>query len=165
LLRKLPTVKTFYHLDSTRQKVEHKFKNLIHEELKLGSVVSYVGNKTVPFLIIYRYKEAFAFDFVMDFLRRFEANSDDYVFDPFSGLGTTMCTSMIYGIPSAGIDKLPIAYFTSKTLPLLLLLKENELKEIWTSLTPKIQRSAPAEVALDAPLIKIPLFTRTLRGI
>lgn len=151
MLRKLPTVKTFYHPDSTRQKSEHKFKNLIHEELKLGSVVSYVGNKNIPFLRIYRYKEAFAFDFVMDFLRRFEADSDDYVFDPFSGLGTTMCTSMICGIPSAGIDKLPIAYFTSKTLPLLLLLKENELKEIWTSLTPKIQRSEPAEVALDIP--------------
>jgi hypothetical protein len=58
-------------------------------------VVSYVGNKTVPFLRLYRYKEAFAFDFVMDFLRRFEADSDDYVFDPFSGLGTTMFTSMI----------------------------------------------------------------------
>ncbi len=114
-------------------------------------MVSYVGNKNIPFLRIYRYKEAFAFDFVMDFLRRFEADSDDYVFDPFSGLGTTMCTSMICGIPSAGIDKLPIAYFTSKTLPLLLLLKENELKEIWTSLTPKIQRSEPAEVALDIP--------------
>ena len=102
----------------------------------------------------------------MDFLRRFEADSDDYVFDPFSGLGTTMCTSMICGIPSAGIDKVPIAYFTSKTLPLLLLLKENELKEIWTSLTPKIQRSAPAEVALDIPpLAKIFIFTRTLMGI
>ena len=101
----------------------------------------------------------------MDFLSRFEADSNDYVFDPFPGLGTTMCTSMICGIPSAGIDKLPIAYFTSKTLPLLLLLKENELKEIWTSLTPKIQRSEPAEVALDVPLLKIPIFTHTLMDI
>ena len=53
----------------------HKFENLIHEELKLGSVVSQVGNKTVLLLRIYRYKEAFAFDFVMNFLRRFEADS------------------------------------------------------------------------------------------
>jgi hypothetical protein len=137
--------------NTTRQELEHKFKNLIHEELKLGSLVSYVGNKKVPFLRIYRYKEAFAFDFVMDFLRRFEANSDDYVFDPFSGLGTAMYTSMISGIPSVGIDKLPIAYFSSKTPPLFLSLKENELKEIWRSLTPKIQRCAPADVALDVP--------------
>ncbi|RJS77923.1 site-specific DNA-methyltransferase, partial [Methanophagales archaeon] len=107
----LTTLKTLYPPDSTRQEIEHKFKNLIHKELKLGSVVSYVGNKNVPFLRIYRYKEAFAFDFVMDFLKRFGTDSDDYVFDPFSGLGTTMYTSMISGIPSVGIDKLPIAYF------------------------------------------------------
>jgi len=87
----------------------------------------------------------------MDFLRRFETNSDDYVFDPFSGLGTTLYTSMIYRIPSVGIDKLPIAYFSSKTLPLFLSLKENELKEIWTSLIPKTQKCAPADVALDVP--------------
>ena len=36
--------------DSKRQEIEHKFKNLIHEELKLGSLVSYVGNKNVPFI-------------------------------------------------------------------------------------------------------------------
>jgi hypothetical protein len=108
---KITTIKTLYPSASKREKIEDKFKNLIHEELKLGSVVSYVGNKNVPFLRIYRYKEAFAFDFVMDFLRRFEANSDDYVLDPFSGLGTTMFTSLICGITSVGIDKLPIAYF------------------------------------------------------
>jgi site-specific DNA-methyltransferase (cytosine-N4-specific) len=156
------TVKTLYPPNSKREKIEHKFKNLIHEELKLGSVVSYVGNKNVPFLRIYRYKEAFAFNFVMDFLSRFEADSDDYVFDPFSGLGTTMYTSMICGIPSAGIDKLPIAHFSSKTLPLLLLLKENEVKEIWTSLIPKIQKSEPAEVALDVPIMKIAFDEETL---
>ena len=46
----ITTIKTLYPLDSPRQEIEHKFKNLIHEELKLGSVVSYVGNKNVPFL-------------------------------------------------------------------------------------------------------------------
>ena len=44
------TIKSHYPPNSTRQELEHKFKNLIHEELKLGSVVSYVGNKNVPFL-------------------------------------------------------------------------------------------------------------------
>jgi len=80
----LATTTPLYPSNSTRQELEHKFKNIIHEELKLGSLVSYVGNKIAPFLRIYRYKEAFAFDFVMDVMRRFEANSDDYVFDPFS---------------------------------------------------------------------------------
>jgi hypothetical protein len=71
----LTTLKSLYLTNTTRQEIEHKFKNHIHEELKLGSVVSYVGKKTVPLLRIYRYKEAIAFDFVMDFLRRFKANS------------------------------------------------------------------------------------------
>lgn len=46
----LTAVKTLYPPNSPRQEIEHKFKNLIHEELKLGPVVSYVGNKNVPFL-------------------------------------------------------------------------------------------------------------------
>jgi hypothetical protein len=33
--------------NSTRQELEHKFKNIIHEELKLDFVVSDVGNKIV----------------------------------------------------------------------------------------------------------------------
>ena len=129
------TIKGFYPFYSERGKIANKFKDYIHEELELGSNVSYVGNKKIPFLRSYRYKEAFAFDFVTEFLRRFEANSDDYVFDPFSGMGTTMFASMTCGIPSVGLDRLPIAYFISKTLPLFLVLKENELKEIWTALT------------------------------
>ena len=158
----ITTTKTLYPPDSPRQEIEDKFKNLIHEELQLGSTVSYVGNKKIPFLRIYRYKEAFAFDFVTDFLRRFEANSGDYVFDPFSGMGTTMFASMTCGIPSVGLDRLPIAYFISKTLPLFLVLKENELKEIWTALIPEIQRSEPAKVALDVPIMKVAFDKETL---
>jgi hypothetical protein len=42
---KLTTLNALYPLNLTRQGLEHKFKKHIHEELKLGSVVSYVGNK------------------------------------------------------------------------------------------------------------------------
>jgi len=41
----LTTTKPLYPSNSIHQELEHKFKNLIHEELKLGSVVSYVGTK------------------------------------------------------------------------------------------------------------------------
>jgi len=41
----ITAIKTLYSPDSTRQELENKFKNLIHEELKLGSLVSYVRNK------------------------------------------------------------------------------------------------------------------------
>lgn len=155
-------VKNFYPSGSKREEIEEKFKNIIHEELRLGSLVSYVGNKNIPFLRIYRYKEAFAFNFVKDFLRRFEADSDNYVFDPFSGLGTTMFTFMLSDIPSVGIDKLPVAYFISKTLPLFLLLKENELKEMWKSLIPRIEKSQSAYVAMDIPIMEVAFDEKTL---
>ena len=71
----LTTLNSLYPSNTTRQELEHKFKNIINEKLKLGSLVSYMGNKTVPLLRCYRYKEVFAFDFVMNFLRRFEADS------------------------------------------------------------------------------------------
>ncbi len=155
-------IENLYPSGSEREEIEKKFKDIMHEELKLGSLVSYVGNKNIPFLRIYRYKEAFAFNFVKDFLRRFEASPDDYVFDPFSGLGTTMFTSMLSGMPSVGIDKLPVAYFISKTLPLLLLLNENELKEMWMSLIPMIEKSQPADVAMDVPIMKVAFNEETL---
>jgi len=41
----LTTTKPLYPSNATRQEIAHKFRNLIHEELKLGSVVSYVGNE------------------------------------------------------------------------------------------------------------------------
>jgi len=154
--------KALYPPNSKRQEIEDKFGDIIHEELDLSSLVSYVGNKKLPFLRIYRYKEAFAFSFVRDFLTRFEANSDDYVFDPFSGLGTTMFTSMLSGISSIGIDKLPIAYFISRTLPSFFLLKENELAEMWTFLISRIQKSDPANVALDVRIMKLAFDEETL---
>ena len=49
-VEEIAPIKTLYPSDSKRQEIENKFKNLIHEELKLGSVVSYVGNKNVSFL-------------------------------------------------------------------------------------------------------------------
>lgn len=48
--------------DTERLRIEHKFHRLMEEDLQLGSVVSYVGNKSVPLLRLYRYKEAFAFE-------------------------------------------------------------------------------------------------------
>lgn len=143
-----------YPEGSVRLELERKFSELIREELKLRSLVSYVGNKTVPFLRIYRYKEAFSYDLVREFLKRFNATGDDYVFDPFSGLGTTLFTSMVHGIPSIGTDMLPVAYFASKTLPKFMFLKENEVKTVWESLRRRVNSYPPAEVALDVAIMK-----------
>lgn len=146
----------------SRSDIEKKFKDIMDEKLKFGSFVSYVGNKNVPFLRLYKYKEAFSFHLVREFLRRFNADSSDYVFDPFSGLGTTMFTSMLKGIPSIGIDKLPVAHFISKTMPFFLELRQNELKEVWKSLIPNIKDNEPADVAQDVAIMKVAFDEKTL---
>lgn len=156
------TMAKIYPPNSVRRRLKAKFEDKMREELRLSSSVSYVGNKKVPFLRIYRYKEAFAFSFVKDFLNRFDADFNDYVFDPFSGLGTTMFASMLSGIPSIGIDKLPVAYFISKTLPLFLFLRENEVKETWESIKPRIEKSEPAEVATDVPIMQVAFSEQNL---
>jgi hypothetical protein len=63
-----------------------------------------VGNKNVPVLRLYRYKEAFACSFVEKFILRFGLNEKDYLFDPFCGMGTTLFTAFQKGIPSIGVD-------------------------------------------------------------
>ncbi len=151
-----------YTPGSLREQLENKYQHLIKEELKIGSHVSYVGNRPIPFLRIYRYKEAFSFDFVNKFLNKFHASSEDYVFDPFSGLGTTVYASMLKGIPSIGVDRLPIAYFSSKTLPLFFQLKENELTQKWKTLIPTIENSQPANIASDVAIMKVAFHEETL---
>lgn len=145
-----------------RNRIEEKYKDMMHEELNLGSLVSYVGNKKIPFLRLYRYKEAFSFEFVRRFLKRLNIGPKDYILDPFCGMGTTLFTSSIYQIPSIGIDKLPIAAFVSKTLPLFFSLKNGELRNRWNSLSQSVEGSEPAILALDVSIMKIAFNSETL---
>ena len=98
-----------------RQYIEKKFSPIIQEELRLGKMVAYGGNKAIPLLGLFRYKEAFAFGFVKEFIHRFKLTSDDYLFDPFCGMGTTLFTAMQHNVPAIGIDRLPIAIFIAQT--------------------------------------------------
>jgi len=138
-----------------RQYLESKFAHLLREELSLASLVSYVGNKNVPVLRLYRYKEAFACSFVEKFISRFGLNDKDYLFDPFCGMGTTLFTASQKGIPSLGVDKLPLAVFVAQTLPLFYSLKPGQLKETFEKLKVRVQQAPPAPVALDVAIMKI----------
>jgi len=157
-----PNGKDAYPQGSGRHELEVRFENIIYEDLTLGAQVSYVGNRPVPFLRIYRYKEAFSLNFVNYFLTKFNVKPGDYVFDPFSGMGTTLFTSMLNGIPSVGVDKLPIAHFVSKTLPLFLTLKASELSRAWGYLVPKIASHQPADIASDVSIMKVAFDDSTL---
>lgn len=138
-----------------RQRLEDKFASRLREELSLASLVSYVGNKNVPLLRLYRYKEAFSFRFVEEFISRFGLNEKDYIFDPFCGMGTTLLASSRQGIPAIGVDKLPIAVFVARTLPLFCSLCPGQLQETFELLRTRVRQAAPAPVALDVAIMSV----------
>ncbi len=137
-----------------REKIEEKFSPIIIEELKLGKLVSYVGNKNLPILRLYRYKEAFAFDFVKEFINRFKLTNNDFLFEPFSGMGTSLFTAMQFNIPSLGIDKLPIAKFIAETLPLFLTVHPQEIQQIFNEIKSEVNHVKPSQIALDVKIMQ-----------
>lgn len=138
-----------------RERLERKYAPLLSEELRLANIVSYVGNKKVPFLRLYRYKEAFAFQFVKEIIARFGLTDKDYLLDPFCGMGTTLFTSAQHNIASLGIDRLPIGVFVARTLPLFYNLQPGDLREAFACLKSRVSKAAPAEVALDVAIMKV----------
>jgi hypothetical protein len=138
-----------------RDNLEHKFKNRIEENLKIGTLVSYQGNKNLPILRLYRYKEAFSFQFVRDFFTQYGISQKDYVFDPFCGMGNTLFASCINGIQSIGTDRLPTAVFIAKTLPSLLNLPSGVLSKNFEQAKKIFERAAEAEIADDVRIMKI----------
>lgn len=138
-----------------RAAIESKFAPLLREEPRFAKMVSYVGNKKLPLLRLYRYKEAFSLTFVEDFIKRFELTEDDYLFDPFCGMGTTLFTGMLQQTPSIGIDKLPVAAFIAGTLPLFISANPRELRDAFEFVKGRAADSKSADVAADVKIMKI----------
>jgi hypothetical protein len=136
-------------------RLEGKYAGILCEAPQLAQWVSFVGNKEVPLLRLYRYKEAFAWRFVNEFLRRFELSTQDYVFDPFCGMGTTLFSSYTHGIASIGIDRLPVAAFIAGTLPKFLMLQPGALRETFERLKATVHRAEPAPIAEDVAIMKV----------
>jgi len=145
-----------------RDRLEAKYAPLLREELRLKNLVSYVGNRSVPILRLYRYKEAFAFDFVRTFMQRFELTPDDFVFDPFAGMGTTLFAAMTKGIPSFGIDKLPIAVFIARAMQQALLLQPGEPRCALERLSKNVCKADMAPIAEDVPIMRVAFTEDTL---
>lgn len=145
-----------------RSRIEEKYGARIREEPGLAKLVSYVGNKKTPILRLYRYKEAFAFQFVQEYIRRFDLNENDHVFDPFCGMGTTLFAATENGIPSTGVDKLPIAAFVSKTLPLFLSLHPGEISAAYKDLEQRVGHGSMADIAWDVKIMSVAFPKDTL---
>lgn len=146
-----------------RERLEIKFASRLHEEPRLANLVSYVGNKKIPILRIYRYKEAFSFSLVQEFIRRFGLTESDYLFDPFCGMGTTLFAATQKSIPSIGIDRLPNAVFVSQTLPLFYSIEPKQLITTFEKLRSRVFDARPAPVASDVAIMKVAFSPETLQ--
>lgn len=139
--------------EKERARLESRFLSRMTEDFALGRLVSYGGNKKIPFLRLYRYKEAFSTQLVNHFLDCFAASPADRVLDPFAGLGTTLFTAMLRDIPSVGVDRLPVAAFAAATLPQFLALEPGSLQDAFEQLAAMVDHCPPARVAADVPIM------------
>jgi len=150
------------YLSPEVRRLEAKYASRMREDLRMANLVSYVGNKEVPLLRLYRYKEAFAFCFVDEWLRRFEVTRKDMVFDPFCGMGTTILAAACRASPALGIDRLPIAVFIAQTLPFFFQLRPGELSKVFQDLLGKVRSAEPAPVAMDVAIMQVAFPPETL---
>ena len=128
---------------------------LTKEKLELRSKISYVVNKSLPLLRLFRYKEAFSLSFVQQIINELKLSSSDLVLDPFCGMGTTLLASGLHNISSIGIDSSPLAVFISNTLPLLLTIEPSHLRETYQHIIELLGNQPLAPIAEDVPIIKI----------
>jgi len=97
-----------------REALEAKYLPLIEERPEFRRLVTYVPNKKIPVYNWFKFKEGFSRELVFKLLNHFKLEEGSLVLDPFAGCGTTLLACKEYGLPSVGIDILPIAVFAAK---------------------------------------------------
>ena len=144
----------FYEKNSRRADLEKKYSDKFPIRTNLINLTSFANGKKLPIFRLFRYKEAFSQNFVTQFLDELHIGRDDYVLDPFSGIGTTCFGCMLKGIPSVGIEMLPYAYFMSKAIVKLCEIKPEKLMEFFKLIEKKVPNSELADIALDVPIVR-----------
>lgn len=85
---------------------KYKPKIKINPKIK-RSIISFQANKSEPLYRWFKYKEGFSTSFVNNMLQEFgNPKIKQVVLDPFSGIGTTITTSLDSGFDAIGIELL-----------------------------------------------------------
>lgn len=90
--------------------------NKISYNPDFSSLVTFSPNRKLSRHRWFYYKESFSSDLVKYLLTKLKTNpNEDYILDPFCGVGTTPLTSKMLGYNHIGIDILPLCTFITKT--------------------------------------------------
>lgn len=148
-------VKLVHEGRGERARLESKYAPRMHFVPNWGKMVSYVGNKDVPGLRLYRYKEAFSYALVRHFLEYYKDDlPTTVVLDPFMGMGTTVYAAMRLGFHGVGVDKLPVAVAIAQGLTALPSLQPGSLMATFLTLKERVEEAKPAPIADDVPIIQ-----------
>ena len=147
---------------SEREALEAKYHNRWIDNRNWGNLISNRAVKTDTFTGLFRYKEAFSVPFVQRIFEAMEVSKSDLVYDPFAGMGTTLFTAMQRGIPSVGMDRLPLPLFIASVLPKFWSLSPGELQSAFDEVHANLSRFGPAVIADDVPIMQKAFDAETL---
>ncbi len=86
----------------------------VSEAFQFKKLVNFNENKTLPIHSWYEYKQGYAKSLVKEIIAREKPDKNDYILDPFCGVGTTNLVSKSMGYNSIGFDINPMAFFAAK---------------------------------------------------
>jgi hypothetical protein len=94
---------------------EHKFNAVIQESNEFSRrLVSFQGNRSEPYSRWFPYKEGFSKEMVHLILAK--AKKKRNLLDPFAGAGTALFVAAEEGVPSTGIELLPLGKFILESI-------------------------------------------------
>src|SRR5205814_5899844 len=106
---------SFVPSSKEREALYEKFKAKISVNLALNrALVSFQGNKKVPFYNWFKYKEAFSESLVTYLLQRFNPQPG-MLLDPFSGAGSALFAANALEWHTKGIEVLPVGIYATRT--------------------------------------------------
>lgn len=140
--------------NAVRRELDQRFASLIIEDSSYGTQVSYVANKSEPFLRWFRFKEAFGAQFVRRIFEYMKVDHKDYILDPWCGMGTTPFVSSHYGLKSVGLDNLPLAVFVAKTLTQAHKARASDINQALDLVRRQVKNIEPSGRLPDIPIIK-----------
>lgn len=130
------------------KKLQKKFP--VYEDKFFADLVNFKQNKTTPKHKWFIYKQGYAEALVKEILKREARNKNDYVLDPFSGVGTTNVVAQELGYKSIGFDINPVAILAAKVKTSYFSKKEiSRIKDYINNFFPTKSKSIP-----DSPLLE-----------